>query len=379
MSEAPKKLQRFHFIDGFRAIAAMMIVLHHSVSNNVMRISAQFGLGFLGELWAHITGSGVNLFFTISGLVLLRPYLRGERKFSTGIYFKKRFLRIYPTYFAAVIFGAAIIWFINTHPTWYNERGIHIYFSYWETFKEALMFNSDGSYYNLAWWSIPVEAIFYIIAPFLIFLFANRDGLHKGRNIVFLLVGTFLGSFILQMVFERYFPNTYSYSHVVLNTGRFLEYPICFLVGLLLAARDFTTKNAYVFLICGAVVYSFVYVYRPFEHSGFGLIYGGLLILSFNSERLQRFLTHPVLLWIGERSYSLFLVHFSVFYFIDNRAALWTTHRGLEYALITRGIGIPLAFLVAMFFFELFEKRFVRGMVTDKMFWPWQISKMRHD
>lgn len=379
MSVQQKKLQRFHFVDGLRAIASVMIVLHHSVSSNIMHFLSAHGFGFFGTLWSHTTGSGVNLFFTISGLVLLRPYLRGERKFSTGIYFKKRFLRIYPTYFAAVLFGGAVIWFINTHPTWYNEKGIHVYSSWWETFKEALMFNLDGLYYNIAWWSIPVEATFYILAPFLIFLFADRAKLHSNKYVAILLSGTFIGTLVVQLIFERYAPWFYSYSNVILNTGRILEYPICFLMGVLLAARDFNKNSAYLFMGIGAVLYLAHYFYRPFEHSGFGLLYGGLLILAFNSEQLQKFLSHPVLLWVGERSYSLFLVHFSVFYFINNRAALFTSDRGLEYGLITRGLGIPLAFLVAMFFFELFEKRFVRGMVTDKMFWPWQISKFRHD
>jgi peptidoglycan/LPS O-acetylase OafA/YrhL len=378
MSVPAGKQIRFHYIDGFRAIASVMIVLHHSVSSNIAKFLIRHGMPYLADFFWNWTGSGVNLFFTISGLVLLRPYLRNERVFSTMTYFKKRFIRIYPTYFVALIFGAAVIWFLNNYPTWYNEKGIHVYFSVKETLREAYMLNLDGVYYNLAWWSVQVEALFYILVPLLIFIFPDKSKL-TNRGLIILISLSLLGNLGLQFFFDSYFPSIYSFDKIVLNMGRIIDYFICFLMGMLLAARDYNKQQAYVLMIVGAILFFLHSYYLPIMHSGYGLFYGGVLILVSYSEQVKKFLSNPLFLWVGERSYSLFLVHLSVFYLCDNLAAYFTPERGLVYALLTRGLGIPLAFLASMILFQLVEKRFARGLVTDKMIWPWQFSKIRKD
>jgi peptidoglycan/LPS O-acetylase OafA/YrhL len=376
MSSFADKQIRFHFIDGMRAIACMMVMLHHAVSANIARFFISHGFPKFGEFLWNIPGSGVDLFFVISGLVLLRPYLRNERKFDTLIYLKKRFIRIYPTYFVALLFGAAVIWYINTFPTWYNEKGIYVIFAWKTTLMQALLFNIDGVYYNLAWWSVQVEALFYLLVPILIVFFPKNEKL-KDSKILIIIVSCLIGSFGLQLFLDSYLPVLYSYHNIVLNMGRIIDYPMCFLMGMLLAAHDFSKKQAYSMILVGIVLVMMQWVYKPAIHTGYGFLYAGLVVLSFNFITFQKFLSVPLLLWIGERSYSLFLVHFSVFYLINNLTAKITTHRGFEYALITRGVGIPVSFFVAMLLFHFVERKFARGLVTDHIFWPWEINKLK--
>lgn len=380
MSDAKDRQQRFHYVDGFRAIASFMIVLHHSISSNVYYFLKGLGLEEAGLFFWNLTGSGVDFFFVISGLVLLRPYLRGQRPFHAGSYFKKRFIRIYPTYIAALILGAASIWYINTFPTWYNEKGIHVSYSVGETLRQALMINKDGVYYNLAWWSVGVEATFYILAPLIVFLFPKKETISNGKTVSIIFL-SLIGSVLLQFACDRFFPivYTFDYSKLILNTGRIVDYPMCFLMGVILAARDFDIRYAKVFMIVGAIMFAGHYIYAPFMHAGYGLFYAGILVYTFGNVSWQRFLSSPFLLWLGERSYSLFLVHLSVFYFVDNITAHFTSHRGAIYGIMTRGLGIPLAIFVAMLLFQFVERRFARGLVTDRMFWPWQYSKLRRE
>jgi peptidoglycan/LPS O-acetylase OafA/YrhL len=89
-------------------------------------------------------------------------------------------------------------------------------------------------------------------------------------------------------------------------------------------------------------------------------------------------LSTPFLVWVGERTYSIYLVHFSVFYLINNLTAHVTTERDYVYALITRGLGIPIAFFLSMLLFHFVERKFAKGLITDEMFWPWQTEKMKH-
>lgn len=370
--------QRFHFIDGFRAVACLLAILHHSVSAHVGRYLIGHGMPVLGDFYWNFTGSGVDFFFVLSGLLLLRPYLRDGRKLKLLVYFKKRFLRLWPTYGVALIFGALVIWYINAYPTWYNEKGIHVSFSLEETLHELPMLNLDGIYYNLAWWSVQVEAVFYIFVPFILFVFPRR-AIANDVKLFVVLASSVLVTVLIQLFFDRYIPSIYSLHKILLNVGRFLDYPVCFVMGMVLATRDLYRWHGYVLMVAGTVFFFLHSFYLPLVHVGYGLFYGGMLVLVFYSPRVKKVMASPWLVWVGERSYSLFLVHLSVFYLIDNLTARITTERDIVYALITRGVGIPLSFLAAIALFHFVERKFSRGLITDRMIWPWQYDRIRHD
>lgn len=395
--------ERFHFLDGLRGIAASMIVIHHAFTAHIIKLVSPLKLKVLSDFVAYFTQSGVALFFVLSGVVLLRPYLRGQRELHTADYFYRRLKRIYPPYFFALLFGALVVWLNNAFPTWYNIHGLRTRFSWPETFKELFIVSFDGTYYNLAWWSLQLEILFYILAPFIIFLFPRGEKI-TGRFIVFSIVITLVAIFTLQNILTNNydaFGQIYSYMYQVANIGKFIEYLVCFLLGVLLAARDFKLKEGYYLVITGAILivlslllfrhahtllpdnfigFGFIpnaseqslWIYLSFMHSGYGLFYAGIIVLAFNIVSLKRFLSRPLMIWLGERSYSLFLIHFSVFYLVDNIVSHFTPERNALYAVLTRGVGIPLALFAAMLLFHFVERRQARGLMTGNMFWPWQ-------
>ncbi len=83
------------------------------------------------------------------------------------------------------------------------------------------------------------------------------------------------------------------------------------------------------------------------------------------------------MIWFGERSYSIFLVHFSVFYLVDNFVSHFTPERNAMYGILTRAIGVPLALFCAMLLFHFVERRQAKGLMTDTKFWPWQVRGMK--
>ena len=85
---------------------------------------------------------------------------------------------------------------------------------------------------------------------------------------------------------------------------------------------------------------------------------------------MARLLSRPLATWIGERSYSLVLIHVTAFHMTGWLVAFVTPHRGLAYAILTRAIGLPLALVLAMLLFHFVERRFARGLVTADRFWP---------
>ncbi len=376
MSIPAEKQERFHFLDGLRGIAALMIVFHHSFTSNIAAIFRHMNLPAVAYYFSYFTQSGVELFFVLSGIVLLRPYLRQQRKFDVGQYFFRRIKRIYPPYWAALLFGAGVSWYIYAFPTWYTHAVWHPFFLWWEVLKESVIINFDGGYYNLAWWSLGVEMFFYVLVPVVIFVFPKQHVLNN-RKMIGAIIVTLVISISLQRWLTANCPVIYSYKRTTPNVYQFVCYPVCFLMGIFLAARDFSTRHAYILLLVGGVFVGFSWFYLPAANAGYGLAYGGLVILAFKADGFKRFLSKPIMIWLGERSYSLFLIHFSVFYLTDSVMAHFTSPKSASYALLTRCAGIPVALFAAMLLFHFVERRQARGLLTGNMFWPWQVRSLK--
>ena len=376
MSVAEGKKERFHFLDGLRGIASILIVVHHAFKSNIVKVLHHFRLSMLEFYFPTITQSGVELFFVLSGVVLLRPYLRGQREFHPVDYFQRRFKRIYPTYFTALVFASAVVWFISAYPTWYNIKGMHIPFTWAGAAKQLFIFNMNDQYYNMAWWSLQVEILFYLIVPIIIVLFPPNDKFNYSKFILCIL-GTMAVSISLQVYSTEHTPLLYSYKNAVLITPIVIQYPLCFLMGIYLAKHDFNIRQGYIFIAWGLLLIAGAYFYFPLINAGYGMLYAGLITLIFRIGSLKRILSKPIMIWLGERSYSLFLIHFSVFYLVDNLTGHFTTHRGITYGLLSRGVGVPLAFLAAMTLFYFVERKQARGLVTANMFWPWQVKSIK--
>lgn len=374
------KQERFHFLDGLRAVASVLVMLHHSVTSAIVSFIEGHNMPYVANLVRYSTQSGVMLFFVLSGVVLLRPYLRGDRKFNTPDYFKRRAKRIYPPFFAALLFGYIVMVIIKTGPvTYYVDNFKWQSIAWQEILRQAPIINYYGIYYNLAWWSLQVEVIFYILVPIFVVFFSVR----KQLNYVYffcVVAIILLASYMIQQYLGQHYPMVYTPhttdKRVRLNMFRFLDAPISFILGIFLAKYDFKKFAGYILLATGAIMILLARRYEPMINSGYGLFYAGFIILMFKSKRLQLFFDRPFMVWLGERSYSLFLIHFSVFYLVNYICSLLIPERNMLYGVCSRSIGITLAFFLSMVLFHFVERRQARGLVTGHIFWPWQIKKL---
>lgn len=92
--------RRLQTVDALRAIAALMVVLRHSALGEGTRPGAtQSILKSVAELGAE----GVGLFLVISGFSIHLRWARGRTGFSPLAFWRRRFVRLYPTYYAALI------------------------------------------------------------------------------------------------------------------------------------------------------------------------------------------------------------------------------------------------------------------------------------
>jgi peptidoglycan/LPS O-acetylase OafA/YrhL len=103
---APKpRTTRFPCFDGYRAIAALLVLLTH------VTFSAHFNNMTFGEFFARMD-AGVAIFFLLSGFLLYRPFVMARLTNEAGpgvvSYLWRRVLRIYPAYWLAVLVGVYV-------------------------------------------------------------------------------------------------------------------------------------------------------------------------------------------------------------------------------------------------------------------------------
>lgn len=364
--------ERFHEIDGLRAVAIILVVTFHFFDSGLERVLQSYGLPRVGQLEGFSTRSGVELFFVLSGVVLLRPYLRRLRNLSWSRYIVRRAQRLWPPYCAALVLAGVVIWLNSTFPSWYSRDTLP-HFSLVDWVRQIAILNFGWQTYNVAWWSLTPEFVFYLLAPPLVAaLLAVRM---KSGGYLSLVMTAAIASVAMALVWGVPQPGRPAAETLRL----FVAYSPCFLIGTAIAAVDWSVGLAKSSIACG-LVYVAAALFVPVMniHFGFGLLYGGVVVLAMRgSGSLRQVLSSPPLVWLGERSYSLFLTHFSVLYMSNQLAAFAFPTRDAGYFLLSRTLGLPVSLLVAMGLFSLVEKRFARSLATADAFWPWQFDRYR--
>lgn len=216
-------MNRIKVIDGFRTIAVLGVLWAHiwmfagTPSGKFMGIELARFMSFFG--------TGVDLFFVISGFCMYLMYVSKKTTFNSTTYFgylKKRWLRIAPAFYAAILlYGLFTVSFqISMFDSWYAIKNV----MFINTFFTA------PTQYAPHFWSLCTEWHFYLVLPFIVWGF---QFLPFYRFIILLLLACLLFRFIV------WIPN--NDTHNILNysiPNRLIE----FLMGII-AAKLFLDKK----------------------------------------------------------------------------------------------------------------------------------------
>ena len=145
---------RFPCFDGLRTIAAMAVLVHH-VAGTTGAVTGTAA----GYAYAHLD-AGVTVFFVISGFLLYRPFARahltGGPAPRTGPFYRRRFWRIFPAYWAALL----VVWLVLGTITVGNTESFIRYFTLTHIYSKAHVLGGI-----VPAWSLATEISFYAVLP----------------------------------------------------------------------------------------------------------------------------------------------------------------------------------------------------------------------
>lgn len=153
-----RRSPRPHFpcFEGLRALAAVMVVLHHAAAT-----AGASRAGFLTTP-AAVMDSGVAVFFVISGFLIYRPFavahLAGDQPMRIRSFLWRRALRIVPAYWAVLTFFWALGAF-SLGPHWWR------YYLFVQVYWRDTVIGGV-----IQAWSLCTEITFYLLIPVWVFV-----------------------------------------------------------------------------------------------------------------------------------------------------------------------------------------------------------------
>jgi len=317
VANTPLSAHKMPQLDALRAFAILSVLFVHFVSRPPHWLAI--------VPWA---ACGVQLFFVLSGFLITGILLDGRKQVEAGVsrfwmlrqFYTRRFLRIFPLYYAVVL----IAWIIRL-PGFTDTLGWNL--SYLTNFYIV----QNGRWIEAAshLWTLSVEEQFYLVWPWVVLFLPSRW-----------LLGTFIGVAIFAVGY-RVLASTWF--GPLAGITPFASFD-CFGAGALLALAQRREKAgdpqlhrilSVIGLSLGAplLISGLVWHFLPQSVAGrIGLMNSAmpLLCMPLISRAAEGFtgipgilLTRRPILYIGKISYGIYIFHVPVVYLINLNGSKW--------------------------------------------------------
>jgi len=361
---------RLKSLDTLRGAAAASVVFYNlwnrfypgvtsqahaaSMPNGIVGLAAFFLFGF-GYL-------GVDLFFVLSGFCIHLPQAikfraTGSDKLILSAFGKRRFWRLYPAYFASLVWTSLVLvlfplLLLCVRGTRFNFLAVADISGFLTSAFFLQQFNPKSLGFNGVYWTLVYEVQFYLFYPLLLWLCRKFNF----ASALLVLLGLELALAVFPIPIPLFF------------LGRFYEW----FLGMYLAERFASGRSIKVPIIVFPILLGlsiasvFFSSSWPFRDVLASTAFAALLCICLDRESSWRWLSHTRLVAIGVSSYSLYLFHVPLIDLVWNSVRIaqrfvpsvpqWTSL-----------LSIPASFILARFFFRFFEKPFLPERKAESM------------
>lgn len=295
-------------IDGLRAIAVLSVVIFHIFPTLIPG-------GFIG----------VDIFFVISGYLISSIIFKNMEtgSFSFFDFYSRRIKRIFPSLLMILIFVSIVGW-ISLLPGEY--KNLEKMVSTTTIFMTNIALKNDVGYFAdaaelkplLHIWSLSIEEQFYIFYPLFIYLMYKF-----GRR---LLPATLVLGCIISFAINAFYISSKPTQVFYLLPFRSWELSIGAILAYIKLNNDSTISQLYkkhsnILALCGlaCIIVAMTMFDKSTTFPGWAALLptaGAVLLIAGKDSRFnQMVLAHPVCVWVGLISYSLYLWHWPLISF----------------------------------------------------------------
>lgn len=358
---APAKPDRIVYLDGLRGVAVLAVMAWHYTNWGYEKFlpygTAYAAIPVLDHGWV-----GVNIFFMISGFVIL---LTLESCATFVEFMKRRWSRLFPAMLLAslLIFGIAHL--IGDYMPHGKPHAVNllpgltfVIPTFWEAVLGRTVYELDGVF-----WTLYVEMGFYVVFGLFYFWLGWRKGL-AGLGAVWLFVITssrLATALDMPMLAQAITPLQWIGAEYY---GWFICGALFFKAGQLNDRHLFVTA-----LIPGAVSAFTSDLWQPSDLlSQFYLL---LCVAGFalvqKAEKLRSLLARSWLLFLGGISYPLYLIHNEIgIGFIGKAGSYLSPQTSLILPFVTMAIMIAAAWVIVRFFETPLMKMLRRLLLSNR-------------
>ncbi len=338
-SKGPAEGQNYQPLDGLRGIGAIYVLAEHAT----VRFD---GLG----------GLGVCIFFTLSGFLLMQPFLKNSSRILNGPYmadfYRRRIKRILPMY----SFYLFIVYFISAR---------------FDTFFRHLFFLQGDKHL----WTMPQEMFFYMLIPIILITFHLLKKIHiyaAAASFIPLIWFVNMGIFEVNIIHNDIYP-----MDIARNISIFLcGMAIAIVVKGVMKNIHFTSTLRKTFGIAGIIIFCFftllsmglfnTKIYALSYPFSFNLLASGLIICAMLGQGtlFTKILSSRILRGIGLVSFSFYIVHYIIIQLIKKSSLLYMGTVPNEYiVMILAGV---ISYCVSVLSYSYIEKPFLTHKPSKK-------------
>ncbi|MFC9250461.1 acyltransferase family protein [Amycolatopsis thailandensis] len=339
-------MRRFPALDGLRAIAATIVILFH----------------FAGPKWSWLSGwVGVYIFFVLSGFLITTLLLREQDRtgrISLSAFYLRRAFRILPPYL--VILGGIVVFVLLRGEFLARDfpHALKYYLTFFNEFLPGSESDTSGQdNFFTGSWTLGIEEKFYLVWPFLLVI-AGAVGLAAAWRKLALAFAAFAlmaglvgvtGGWVLDGPHVPIYRSTVHYAILLIG---------CVLAVAMHYRRSYAVLKPLTHPLAAIPVFgAFALLHvnmeslwrRPGTNLGlliaYGLLSALLLVVLVSPGPLRWLLATKAMRFVGERSYSLYLLQGPVHFVVVEAVPPLGENRMIS-ALTVFAVGLGIADLI---------------------------------